>query len=87
VEAIRKLGKEAKDEIALAKAQADRQDQELQAKEREAASRQRSRLQKFTGETEKELNIIKNLQLLQSKRRSSQYFQSVDSREILTCLQ
>ena len=75
METIRKRGKEAKDEIALAKAQADRQDQELQAKEREATARQRSRLRKFTGRTEKELDAIKKLQLQQSKRRSSQYFQ------------
>ena len=73
---IQKLGKEVKDEIALAKAHADRQDQELQEKERVAQSRQRSRVKKFIPKAEKELETIKELQLQQSTRQLSQYFPS-----------
>lgn len=76
VDNIKKLGKEVKDEIALAKAYADRQDQELQEKERAAQSRQRSRVKKFIPKVENELDKIKELQLQQSTRRSSQYFPS-----------
>ncbi|KAK4160352.1 NACHT domain protein [Cladorrhinum sp. PSN259] len=66
---IQKLGMEVKDEIALAKAHADRQDQELQEKERVAQSRQRSRVKRFIPKVEKELETIKELQLRQSTRQ------------------
>jgi hypothetical protein len=69
---IQRLGKEVKDEIKLAKAQTDRQDQVLQEKERVAASKQRSRLRKFIPEVERELDTIKELQIQRSTRRSSQ---------------
>ncbi|KAK4172309.1 hypothetical protein QBC36DRAFT_294484 [Triangularia setosa] len=69
VDDIQKLGKEAKDEIALAKAHADCQDQKLQEKERVAQSRQRSRVKRFIPKAEKELETIKELQLQQSTRQ------------------
>lgn len=73
---IKRLGNEVKNEIVLAKAQADRQDQELQEKERAAASKQRSRLRKFIPNVENELDTIKKLQVQQSMLRSSEYFAS-----------
>ncbi|KAJ4266996.1 hypothetical protein NW762_003094 [Fusarium torreyae] len=67
---IQRLGKGVKDEINLAKAQADRQDQVLQDKERVAASKQRSRLRRFIPKVESELNSIKELQVQGSTRRA-----------------
>ncbi|RKL08725.1 hypothetical protein BFJ70_g16753 [Fusarium oxysporum] len=49
---IQRLGKEVKDEINLAKAQIDHQEQVLQEQERVAASKQRSRLRKFIPKVE-----------------------------------
>ncbi|KAI7771382.1 hypothetical protein LZL87_014249 [Fusarium oxysporum] len=63
---IRRMGKIAEDEINLAKAQADHQDQMLQEKERAAASKQRSRLRKFIPRVEGELDTIKELQMQRS---------------------
>ncbi|KAJ0135112.1 Glutathione S-transferase psoE [Fusarium oxysporum f. sp. albedinis] len=68
---IQRLGKEVKDEINLAKAQIDHQEQVLQEKERVAASKQRSRLRKFIPKVESELDTIKELQIQRSTRRSS----------------
>jgi hypothetical protein len=73
---IRRMGKNVKDEINLAKAQTDRQDQMLEQKEREAASKQRSRLRKFIPKVESELNTIKKLQMQRSTRGSSKGFLS-----------
>jgi hypothetical protein len=73
---IRRMGKNVKDEINLAKAQTDRQDQMLEEKEREAASKQRSRLRKFIPKVESELDTIKKLQMQRSTRGSSQDFLS-----------
>jgi hypothetical protein len=73
---IQKKGKKVKDEIYLAKAQSDRQDQMLQEKERVAASKQRSRLRRFIPKVESELHTIKELQVQRSTRRSSQSFLS-----------
>ncbi|KAL5585649.1 hypothetical protein FOVSG1_013341 [Fusarium oxysporum f. sp. vasinfectum] len=67
---IQRQGKEVKDEIKLAKAQTDRQEQVLQEKERVAASKQRSRLRKFIPKVERELDTIKELQIQRSTRRS-----------------
>jgi Skp family chaperone for outer membrane proteins len=88
MEEIQKSGEEVKEEIAFAQAQADRLDRELQDKERAAASRQRSKLGKFIGNTREDLETIKKMQLQQSKRRSSQYFRSCRIKEkILTGFQ
>ncbi|KAM0368587.1 hypothetical protein ACHAO7_011095 [Fusarium culmorum] len=73
---IRRMGKNVKDEINLAKAQTDRQDQMLEEKEREAASKQRSRLRKFIPKVQSELDTIKKLQMQRSTRGSSQDFLS-----------
>lgn len=81
VDDIQRLGKEVTNEITLAKALADRQDQELQKKERVAASRQRSTLKRFIPKIENELDEIKKLQLLQSIRQSSEYIRSRGTRE------
>jgi hypothetical protein len=70
------MGKNVKDEINLAKAQTDRQDQILQEKERVATSKQRSRLRKFIPRVESELDAIKELQVQRSIRLSSQDFSS-----------
>jgi DNA-binding transcriptional regulator GbsR (MarR family) len=67
---IRRMGKNVKEEINFAKAQADRQDQMLQEKERVAASKQRLRLRKFVPKVERELDTIKELQVQRSTRRS-----------------
>ncbi|KAI6747494.1 hypothetical protein HG530_015874 [Fusarium avenaceum] len=67
---IRRMGKNVKDEINLAKAQTDRQDQMLEEKEREAASKQRSKLRKFIPKVESELDTIKKLQMQRSTRGS-----------------
>ena len=73
---IRRMGKIAEDEINLAKAQADHQDQMLQEKERAAALKQRSRLRRFIPRVEGELDTIKELQMQRSTRQSSQDFPS-----------
>ncbi|KAH7247482.1 ankyrin repeat protein [Fusarium redolens] len=67
---IQRLGKEVEDEIKLAKAQTDRQDQMLQEKERVDALKQRSRLRKFIPKVERQLDSIKELQIQRSTRRS-----------------
>jgi hypothetical protein len=69
---IQRLGKEVEDEIKLAKAQIDRQDQMLQEKERVDASEQRSWLGKFIPKVERELDTNKELRIQRSTRRSSQ---------------
>lgn len=58
---IRRMGKNIKDEINLAKAQTDFHDQILQEKERVAASKERSRLRKFIPKVESEVDTIKEL--------------------------
>jgi hypothetical protein len=65
------MGKNVKDEVNFAKAQADRQDQMLQEKERVAASKERLRLRKFIPKVESELDTIKELQVQRSIRRAS----------------
>lgn len=63
-----------KEELALAKAQADHQDQELQKKEREAAAGQRRKLSSFMSVTKNDLDAIKELQLQRDLRRSSKCY-------------
>ncbi len=59
-----------RDEIRLAKAQADHQDQALQSKEREAASGYRQKLGGILSQTGNKLDTINEWQLQQDKRRS-----------------
>jgi hypothetical protein len=63
-----------KEELALAKAQADHQDQELQKKEGEAAASQRRKLSSFMSVTKKDLDAVKELQLQRDLRRSSKCY-------------
>jgi Skp family chaperone for outer membrane proteins len=67
---IRSLSKEVKDEILLAKIQADRQDQDAQKHERAAASRHRMSLARFMPKVERGLDKISESQIQQSARRS-----------------
>ncbi|EXA28573.1 hypothetical protein FOVG_19830 [Fusarium oxysporum f. sp. pisi HDV247] len=88
---IQRLGKEVKDEINLAKAQIDHQEQVLQEKERVAASKQRSRLRKFIPKVESELDTIKELQIQRSTRRSmkerQRLLESLSSHDYVTPFQ
>jgi hypothetical protein len=74
---IQKCGNEVREEIALVKAQADHLDQELQRKEREAASGHRRKLRDILLRTGNDLDAIKELQLQRDRRRSSKYSHSV----------
>lgn len=74
VQSIEKLGQEVKDEIALAAALAECQDQQLQTMERQAASKDRSRLRAFIPKVEVNLREMKEMHIQQSSRISSSYF-------------
>lgn len=65
-----------KAEIALAKARVDSQDQELQKKEREAASGHRRMLRDILSRTGNDLDTVKEWQLQQDKRRSGMFLYS-----------
>jgi hypothetical protein len=73
---IQRCGDEVKEEIVLAKARADLQDQELQSKEREAASGYRRKLRDVLSRTENNLDTIKEWQLQQDGRRSGKFLHS-----------
>ncbi|KAH6621546.1 hypothetical protein B0J18DRAFT_229761 [Chaetomium sp. MPI-SDFR-AT-0129] len=76
---IRRCGDEVREEIGLAQAQADFQDQELQKKEREAASGHRRKLGDLLSRTGHDLETIKGWQLQQEdKRRSERRRQLLD---------
>ncbi|RCI15228.1 hypothetical protein L249_6927 [Ophiocordyceps polyrhachis-furcata BCC 54312] len=70
IDAVEASGKEVKAEVALAKAQADRQDQELQRKERESASESRSTLGRFMFRARDDLDTIRQQQLQRDQRRA-----------------
>ncbi|KAG7291980.1 hypothetical protein NEMBOFW57_002009 [Staphylotrichum longicolle] len=70
ISTIQKCGDEVREEITLAKARADFQDQELQRKEREAASGSRRKFKAMLSRTGNDLETIKEWQLQQEKRRS-----------------
>ncbi|KAK4118223.1 hypothetical protein N657DRAFT_405117 [Parathielavia appendiculata] len=81
---IQRCGDEVKEEIFLAKAQADLQDQELQRKEREAASGHRRKFRDIMSRTGKSLDTIKEWQLQQDKReRKRQLLDSLSSYDYL----
>lgn len=67
---IQRCGDEVREEMVLAKAQADLQDQELQKKEREAASGYRRKFRDILSRTGENVNTIKEWQVQQDKRRS-----------------
>ena len=70
---IQQCGDEVREEIALAKARVDSQDQELQKKEREAASGHRRKLRDILSRTGSDLDTVKEWQLQQDKRRSGMF--------------
>ena len=74
LENIRRYSHKTKQEIKLAKVQADRQDQSLQQAKREAASQKRHRIRRFFRQVEVNLNTIKNDQLHQGIRQASKLF-------------
>lgn len=84
---IQRLGKEVKEAIDFAKTKADLDEHNLQRKERDAASKQRSMIGKLVPQAKRELETIKNLQLQQSERQSSQSSQHTHSVLKLTNLQ
>ncbi|KAK2017339.1 hypothetical protein LZ32DRAFT_23759 [Colletotrichum eremochloae] len=72
LENIRRCGRETRQEIKLAKAKADSQDQRLQKVEREAASHERHRIRHLFRRVEVDLETIKNYQLHQDIRRAEE---------------
>ncbi|KAK3294819.1 uncharacterized protein B0H64DRAFT_195872 [Chaetomium fimeti] len=70
ISTIQRCGDEVREEMVLAKAQADLQDQELQKKEIEAASGHRRKLRDMLSRTGNNLDTIKEWQLQQDGRRS-----------------
>jgi len=68
---IQRCGNEVREEIGLAKARADFQDQELQKKEREAASGHRRKIRDMMSRTGHDLETIKGWQLQQQDQRRS----------------
>jgi hypothetical protein len=73
---IRRCGDEVKEEIGLAKARVDSQDQELQRKERELASGHRRKVRNLFSRTGNDLDTVKEWQLQQDKRRSGIFLYS-----------
>ncbi|RYO82406.1 hypothetical protein DL764_009606 [Monosporascus ibericus] len=69
---IQRQGDEVREELALAKAQADHQDRELQEKERELASGHRRKLSSFISGTKVDIETIKESQLQRDLRHSRQ---------------
>lgn len=70
---IQRCGNEVREEIALAKARVDSQDQERQRKERKAASGYRRKLKDVLSRTGNDLDTVKESQLQQNKRQSGTY--------------
>ncbi|KAF4873482.1 Ankyrin repeat and KH domain-containing protein 1 [Colletotrichum siamense] len=70
LEMIRRCGLEAKQEIKLAKARADHQDQRLQEMERKAASKERHQVRQLFSRVGSDLDTIKNDQIQQDIRRA-----------------
>lgn len=70
---IQRCGNEVREEIALAKARVDSQHQELQRKERKAASGHRRKLKDVLSRTGNDLDTVKEWQLQQNKRRSGMF--------------
>ncbi|KAF6787047.1 ankyrin repeat-containing protein [Colletotrichum sojae] len=88
LESIRKRGLEAKQEIRLAKAKADHQDQRLQQIEREEASKGRRKVRELFSRLKNDLDTIKNDQLQQNIRQAEenrrQLLDSLSSHDHLT---
>ncbi|KAJ2896038.1 hypothetical protein MKZ38_005923 [Zalerion maritima] len=69
VEDVKRWANEVREEIALAKAQADYQDQELGKKEREDASSHRQKVKAFLSRTGNDIDMFKEKQLERDVRR------------------
>ncbi|EQB44797.1 hypothetical protein CGLO_16412 [Colletotrichum gloeosporioides Cg-14] len=72
LEMIRRCSFEAKQQIKLAKARADHQDQRLQEMERKAASKERHKVRQLFSRVGSDLDTIKNDQIQQDIRRAEQ---------------
>ncbi|KAM3431877.1 hypothetical protein NHJ13734_007105 [Beauveria thailandica] len=70
VRAIQQMGEEVKEEISLATARAQHEDEELQARERRAASRDRSKMWKFIPKMENDLSAMKEMHEQQLRRKA-----------------
>ncbi|KAH0435885.1 hypothetical protein CcaCcLH18_04667 [Colletotrichum camelliae] len=88
LEMIRRCGLEAKQEIKLAKAKADHQDQRLQQMERKAASKERYKVRQLFSLVGSDLDTIKKDQIQQDIRRAAQsrrqLLDSLSSNDYLT---
>ncbi|RYP28744.1 hypothetical protein DL767_007087 [Monosporascus sp. MG133] len=73
MDAIQRDSDDVRTAIALAKSQADNQDQQLQAREREEASESRKILRKFFALQGSRLDEIRKLELQRSERQKRQY--------------
>ncbi|KAK8143495.1 hypothetical protein G3M48_007169 [Beauveria asiatica] len=70
VRAIQQMGEEVKEEISLATARAQHEDEELRARERRAASRDRSKMWKFIPKMENDLGAMKEMHEQQLRRKA-----------------
>lgn len=73
MQSIQTSGHQVKEEIRLAVARAQRDDEALQVKERKAASQGRSMLRNFIPKMEREFREIRDMQIQQSNRKTSEY--------------
>lgn len=80
---IRRLSDEVNAEITLAKYQADREDQEIQKRDRDEASKSRRVLKWFVSKAEQDLSAIRSKQEQQSIRKLSAYSQNLARPESL----
>ncbi|PMB65245.1 hypothetical protein BM221_008601 [Beauveria bassiana] len=72
VRAVQQMGEEVKEEISLAAARAQHEDEELQARERRAASRDRSKMWKFLPRMEHDISAIKEMHEQQLRRKAKE---------------
>lgn len=76
IDNIQRCSNHVKEQIALAQALANSQEQQLQALEREKALTTRSAARKFFSRTDSRLDKIQELQVQSNARKTRQYFQS-----------
>lgn len=72
VRAVQQMGEEVKEEISLATARAQHEDEELQARERRAAFRDRSKMWKFLPRMEHDISAIKEMHEQQLRRKAKE---------------
>ncbi|KAK7917534.1 Ankyrin repeat protein [Apiospora marii] len=87
IENLQRHSESVEREISYAKAQADRQDQQLQVLERQEASKSRTLMNHFTGRADDRLRRIYEMELQKSKRttrkRKQKLLDSLSNREYL----